>query len=70
MSYRAKLRFWTGTWGYDCDERGKIFEETVAAAAIIDRVVRHANIFYVNGGSYRLKDKLKRGKTSNWKARP
>ena len=65
MSYRAKLRFWIGTWGYDFDEGGKIFEETVAAGAIIDRVVHHANIFYVNGGSYRLKDRLKKGKPSN-----
>jgi len=32
-------------------------------AAIIDRLVHHADIFYVNGSSsYRLKDKLKKGK--------
>jgi len=53
------------TSNYNFDEWGKIFEETVAAAAIIDRLVHHANIFYVNGSSYRLKDKLKKGRSSN-----
>jgi len=52
------------TSNYNFDEWGKVFEETVAAAAIIDRLVHHANIFYVNGGSYRLKDKLKKDKTT------
>ena len=52
------------TSNYNFDEWGKIFEDTVAAAAIIDRLVHHANIFYVNGSSYRLKDKLKKGKTN------
>jgi len=51
------------TSNYNFDEWGKIFEDTVAAAAIIDRLVHHANIFYVNGSSYRLKDKLKKEKT-------
>src|SRR3989337_1275209 len=27
---------------------------------VIDRLVHHARIFYINGGSYRIKDKLKR----------
>lgn len=53
------------TSNYNFDEWGSIFEDTVAAAAIIDRLVHHANIFYVNGSSYRLKDKLKRGQSSN-----
>jgi DNA replication protein DnaC len=53
------------TSNYNFDEWGKIFEDTVAAAAIIDRLVHHANIFYVNGSSYRLKDKLKKGQSSN-----
>lgn len=53
------------TSNYNFDEWGKIFEETVAAAAIIDRLVHHANIFYVNGSSYRLKDKLRKGEISN-----
>jgi DNA replication protein DnaC len=52
------------TSNYNFDEWGKIFEDTVAAAAIIDRLVHHANIFYVNGSSYRLKDKLKKDKTN------
>lgn len=49
------------TSNYNFDEWGSIFEDAVAAAAIIDRMVHHANIFYVNGSSYRLKDKLKKG---------
>jgi len=49
------------TSNYNFDEWGSIFEDAVAAAAIIDRLVHHANIFYVNGSSYRLKDKLKKG---------
>ncbi len=48
------------TSNYNFDEWGKIFEDTVAAAAIIDRFVHHADIFYINGSSYRLKDKLKK----------
>jgi len=50
------------TSNYNFDEWGRIFEDTVAAAAIIDRLVHHADIFYVNGSSYRLKDKLKKVK--------
>ena len=53
------------TSNYNFDEWGNIFEETVAAAAIIDRLVHHANIFYVNGSSYRLKDKLKKCQSQN-----
>lgn len=48
------------TSNYNFDEWGRIFEDNVVAAAIIDRLVHHASIFYINGGSYRLKDKLKR----------
>jgi len=51
------------TSNYNFDEWGKIFEDTVAATAIIDRLLHHASIFYINGSSYRLKDKLKKGKT-------
>ena len=36
-----------------------IFQDNVVAAAIIDRIVHHAKIFYINGASYRLKNKLK-----------
>lgn len=48
------------TSNYNFDEWGRIFEDNVVASAIIDRLVHHANIFYINGSSYRLKDKLKR----------
>ena len=47
------------TSNYNLDEWGKVFDDTVVASAIIDRVVHHASIFYINGSSYRLKDKLK-----------
>jgi len=49
------------TSNYNFDEWGKIFEDNVVASAIIDRLVHHAKIFYINGSSYRLKDKLKKG---------
>ena len=49
------------TSNYNFDEWGRIFEDNVVASAIIDRLVRHASIFYINGSSYRLKDKLKKG---------
>jgi DNA replication protein DnaC len=48
------------TSNYNFDDWGRIFEDTVVATAIIDRLVHHAKIFYINGSSYRLKDKLKR----------
>ncbi len=48
------------TSNYNFDEWGKIFEDNVVASAIIDRLVHHARIFYINGSSYRVKDKLKR----------
>lgn len=40
------------------DDWGQIFQDNVVAAAIIDRIVHHARIFYINGASYRLKNKL------------
>jgi len=48
------------TSNYNFDEWGKIFDDSVVATAIIDRLVHHARIFYINGSSYRVKDKLKR----------
>lgn len=47
------------TSNYNFDEWGKVFEDNIVATAIIDRLVHHAKIFYINGSSYRLKDKLK-----------
>ena len=47
------------TSNYNLDEWGKVFDDNVVASAIIDRLVHHASIFYINGSSYRLKDKLK-----------
>ncbi len=46
------------TSNYNFDEWGKVFEDNIVATAIIDRLVHHAKIFYINGSSYRLKDKL------------
>ena len=48
------------TSNYNFDEWGKVFQDNVVAAAIIDRIVHHAKIFYINGDSYRLKNKLKK----------
>jgi len=46
------------TSNYNFNEWGEIFSDQVVAA-IIDRIVHHARIFYINGASYRLKGKLK-----------
>jgi len=47
------------TSNYNLDEWGRVFDDTVVAYAIIDRLVHHASLFYINGSSYRLKDKLR-----------
>jgi DNA replication protein DnaC len=47
------------TSNYNFNEWGVIFSDQVVASAIIDRLVHHARIFYINGASYRLKGKLK-----------
>lgn len=47
------------TSNYNFNEWGEVFSDQVVAAAIIDRLVHHARIFYINGTSYRLKGKLK-----------
>jgi DNA replication protein DnaC len=49
------------TSNYVFDEWGRIFDDHVVASAIIDRLVHHAHIFPINGSSWRIKDKLKRG---------
>ena len=41
------------------EDWGEVFQDNVVTAAIIDRIVHHAKIFYINGASYRLKNKLK-----------
>jgi len=50
------------TSNYNFDEWGKIFDDNVIASAIIDRLAHHASIFYINGESFRLKDKIKKNK--------
>ena len=37
--------------------RGEIFGDDVVAAAMIDRLVHHAEIVALKGDSYRLKDR-------------
>jgi DNA replication protein DnaC len=49
------------TSNYSFEDWGQVFQDNVVAAAIIDRLVHHAKIFYINGSSYRLKNKLKTG---------
>ncbi|MBF0555453.1 MAG: ATP-binding protein, partial [Nitrospirae bacterium] len=46
------------TSNYNFDQWGEIFDDNVVASAIIDRLVHHANIFFINGSSFRLKGKL------------
>jgi len=48
------------TSNYNFEDWGQIFQDNVVAAAIIDRIVHHARIFYINGSSYRLKNKLEK----------
>ncbi len=48
------------TSNYNFDDWGDVFADKVVAAAIIDRVVHHSRIFYINGASYRLKNKLQK----------
>ena len=50
------------TSNYNFDEWGKIFEDTVVASAILDRLVHHSKIFFITGSSYRLKSKIKSDK--------
>lgn len=45
---------------YNFEDWGQIFQDNVVAAAIIDRIVHHARIFFINGSSYRLKSKLEK----------
>ena len=47
------------TSNYNFDEWGKIFDDTVVASAILDRLVHHSRIFFITGSSYRLKSKIK-----------
>lgn len=49
------------TSNYNFDDWGQVFQDNVVAAAMIDRVVHHAKIFYINGASFRLKNKVKKG---------
>lgn len=48
------------TSNYNFDEWSKVFDDNIVASAIIDRLVHHSNIFYINGSSYRIKDKIKK----------
>jgi DNA replication protein DnaC len=48
------------TSNYNFEDWGQIFQDNIVAAAIIDRIVHHARIFYINGSSYRLKNKLEK----------
>lgn len=47
------------TSNYNFENWGQFFQDQVVAAAIIDRLVHHSKIFFINGSSYRLKGKLK-----------
>jgi DNA replication protein DnaC len=50
------------TSNYNFEDWGQIFQDNVVAAAIIDRIVHHARIFFINRSSYRPKSKLEKKK--------
>jgi len=52
------------TSNYGFEDWGKIFPDSVVAAAIIDRLVHHARIFPIQGSSYRVRDKIHRRKSA------
>lgn len=39
-------------------EWGTLFSNTSTAAAILDRLLHHAHVFNMKGGSYRMRDRL------------
>lgn len=44
---------------------GKIFHDNTVASAIIDRLVHHSEVIKIEGGSYRVKDRKRKGDTDN-----
>ena len=46
------------------EEWGKLLSDVPAASAILDRLLHHAEIIPINGRSYRLQPKPKRGTDS------
>ena len=48
------------TGNYNFDEWSKVFDDNIVASAIIDRLVHHSSLFYINGSSYRIKDKIRK----------
>ena len=46
------------------EEWGKLLSDVPAASAILDRLLHHAEIIPINGRSYRLQPKAKRGTPS------
>ena len=48
------------TSNYNFDDWSKVFDDNIVASAIIDRLVHHSSLFYINGNSFRIKDKIKK----------
>ena len=48
------------TSNYNFDDWSKVFDDNIVASAIIDRLVHHSSLFYINGSSYRIKDKIRK----------
>jgi len=63
MRYEKASVILTGK--YNFYDWGNIIEDKVMAVAIIDRLVHHADIFYINGGSCRVKQKLRKVGANN-----
>ncbi len=59
-------KIWTGidyyTTNKPFEQWGDIFDDSILANAILDRVVHHSSIFKINGQSYRTKN-IKNNKT-------
>lgn len=54
------------TSNFNFDEWNRFFQDSVSASAIIDRVVHHSHLFFINGASYRIKEKLKPSLSSSY----
>ena len=42
---------------------GELMSDTVIATAMLDRLLHHASVINIRGGTYRLRDRLKSGVT-------
>ena len=48
------------TSNFNFDEWSRFFQDSIVATAIVDRIVHHGHLFFINGASYRIKEKIKK----------